>query len=46
MIALKTAGAGLPILLSGERSGNARQFHNRLKSKIAGNKRKENRKRK
>lgn len=39
-----TAGTGLPIPLPGERSENAQQFHNRLKPRVAGNKRKKNHK--
>jgi hypothetical protein len=38
--------AGLPIPLPGERSENARQFHERLKPRTVRNKRKKNRKRK
>jgi|SRR6266699_6192260 len=40
------AGAGLPIPLPGERSENARQFHDRLKPRTVRNKRKKSRKRK
>ena len=41
-----TASAGLPIPLSGERSEQAQQFHNRLKPRTTGGKRKRNRQRK
>jgi hypothetical protein len=40
------AGAGLPIPFPGERSENARQFHERVKPRTVRNKRKKNRKRK